>query len=736
MGAAIIPFESESNAGAFLPVSAGVGEPPRARKDGQETTGERPRRERKAPDMEEFDITTGSRARKQSKAPPVLDADVEDLPDLPQQSAEQEQDVLQAADADLPAPAADLDTAIRQFMLGEGPQLGVNDIQRLDDAAHKDPLLDTHGHLAFVDLGYNFLYGWAQGRDILAHIACMVHGSVAAAHAAGMYRQSDPAVEAEAKPLQWLEYGFLARGKATEAKIAHVTSVLRGLLRDSELKKSVVGHLGRNTLAATLLSEDISSYQTATLMGWSLGDQMQRSYASKTSVSSLPALEAGAGFAPGEVYSVPRSTVDPLQLCPGVYKLFVPDWMVQLREQVAAGIAENGVEWEGARDYLLAREHMMRVLLQNLPFYVYEYGPYWALFRLQVFWAIAGHENGGWAAAAANHPLLDEFQGFAKDVLLAHYGQHTLAELLLLQKSMMDGSSFPVPCPLLAANLPFADDDAKVCGAAFVRCVKSAYIEAIDALLKMPARASQCLVEASGSGSGEEQLKVVAEMREELIQSQRHVIELQQQLLQQRGPMAALGPWYGGLVPPGMWPPVGYAPAPRGVAAAAEPAQETAVLGGSGLSRLLMSLESLESSSFQALHARWPAVQQAMASAGSALSGREKEKALRAYSLWQRVFNCVGSFFDGWQDQQVVEIMDSFRASYRPASRKSPMPMKRFLEGVSYALRCRESTKGVGGTFIGGESSHCGTNAEFEAAFAAAVSRFANEKGMNAPAFF
>ncbi|KAL4531387.1 hypothetical protein Ndes2437A_g08721 [Nannochloris sp. 'desiccata'] len=114
MGAAIIPFESESNAGAFLPVSAGVGEPPRARKDGQETTGERPRRERKAPDMEEFDITTGSRARKQSKAPPVLDADVEDLPDLPQQSAEQEQDVLQAADADLPAPPPLLLTLILQ----------------------------------------------------------------------------------------------------------------------------------------------------------------------------------------------------------------------------------------------------------------------------------------------------------------------------------------------------------------------------------------------------------------------------------------------------------------------------------------------------------------------------------------------------------------------------------------------------------------------------------------------
>ena len=100
---------------------------------------------------------------------------------------------------------------------------------------------------------------------------CMVHGAVAAAHAAGVYRQSDPAVEAEAKPLQWLEYGFLARGKATESKIAHVTSTLRGLLRDSELKKSVVGDLARNTLAATLLSEDISSYQTATLMGWSLG---------------------------------------------------------------------------------------------------------------------------------------------------------------------------------------------------------------------------------------------------------------------------------------------------------------------------------------------------------------------------------------------------------------------------------------------------------------------------------
>lgn len=42
---------------------------------------------------------------------------------------------MQAADADLPASAADLDAAIRQFMLGEGPQLGVNDIQHLDDTA-------------------------------------------------------------------------------------------------------------------------------------------------------------------------------------------------------------------------------------------------------------------------------------------------------------------------------------------------------------------------------------------------------------------------------------------------------------------------------------------------------------------------------------------------------------------------------------------------------------------------
>jgi hypothetical protein len=97
--------------------------------------GDRPRRERKAPDMEEFDVTTVGRAPKQLKTLPVLISDAEDLHDLPQQSAEQEQDVLQAADVDLPAPAADLDAAIRLFMLGEGPQLSVNDIQHLDDAA-------------------------------------------------------------------------------------------------------------------------------------------------------------------------------------------------------------------------------------------------------------------------------------------------------------------------------------------------------------------------------------------------------------------------------------------------------------------------------------------------------------------------------------------------------------------------------------------------------------------------
>jgi hypothetical protein len=39
METAIIPFESESDAGAFLPAETGVEEPPRALKDGQETTG-------------------------------------------------------------------------------------------------------------------------------------------------------------------------------------------------------------------------------------------------------------------------------------------------------------------------------------------------------------------------------------------------------------------------------------------------------------------------------------------------------------------------------------------------------------------------------------------------------------------------------------------------------------------------------------------------------------------------
>jgi hypothetical protein len=102
---------------------------------------------------------------------------------------------------------------------------------------HRDPLLDTHGHLAFVDLGYNFLYGWAQGRDIPAHIACMVHGSVAAAQAAGVYRVSEPALAAEADPLAWLEYSFLAKGKATGVKIGQVTSSLRLLLKEAELLK-------------------------------------------------------------------------------------------------------------------------------------------------------------------------------------------------------------------------------------------------------------------------------------------------------------------------------------------------------------------------------------------------------------------------------------------------------------------------------------------------------------------
>ena len=106
--------------------------------------GGRPRRERKAPDMEEFDVSTVRRARKQLRTPPVLDADAEDLPDLPQQSTEQDQDVLQAADVDLPAPAADLDAAIRQFMLGEGSQLGVNNIQHLDDTSVSSLIAQIH----------------------------------------------------------------------------------------------------------------------------------------------------------------------------------------------------------------------------------------------------------------------------------------------------------------------------------------------------------------------------------------------------------------------------------------------------------------------------------------------------------------------------------------------------------------------------------------------------------------
>ncbi|KAG7669238.1 hypothetical protein NADE_005472 [Nannochloris sp. 'desiccata'] len=172
----------------------------------------------------------------------------------------------------------------------------------------------------------------------------MVHGSVAAAQATGAYRTSEPALQAEANSLGRLDYSFLARGKATEAKLSHVTSGLRSLLKEAQLRKVVVGHLGRNTLCTILISEDVSSYQTATLMGWSLNDQMQRSYASKTSIAALAALEAAAGFAPGEVYNVPRSTVDPLQLCPNVYKLFVPDWVVRLKDQVLQGVAQHGVE--------------------------------------------------------------------------------------------------------------------------------------------------------------------------------------------------------------------------------------------------------------------------------------------------------------------------------------------------------------------------------------------------------
>ena len=52
----------------------------------------------------------------------------------------------------------------------------------------------------------------------------MLHGTVAAAQAVGVYRVSEPALAAEADPLGWLEYSFLAKGKATGAKIGQVTS--------------------------------------------------------------------------------------------------------------------------------------------------------------------------------------------------------------------------------------------------------------------------------------------------------------------------------------------------------------------------------------------------------------------------------------------------------------------------------------------------------------------------------
>ncbi|KAG7674178.1 hypothetical protein KSW81_006009 [Nannochloris sp. 'desiccata'] len=518
---------------------------------------------------------------------------------------------------------------------------------------HRDPLLDTHGHLAFVDLSYNYLYGWAHGRDILAHISCMLHGTVAAAQAAGVYRESEPALAPESDPLGWLEYAFLAKGKATEVKIGQITSSLRSLLKEAELRKVVVGHLGRNSLCTTLLSEDVSSYQTATLMGWNLNDQMQRSYASKTSIAALPALEAAAGFAQGEVYTVPRTRVDPLQLCPNVYQLFVQAWMVRLREQVGKYV-QQAAEYEGARDYLLAREHMIQLLLQNLAFYVFEYGAYCALFRLQAFWAIAGFENGGWEAAASNHPLLDKFQIFAKHVLVAHYGESSLAELLAVQKTMMEGNAFPVPCPLLASELPYASEDAKMCGQAFVRVVKTSYAEAIDELLKMPSRASQCHSEQA-SGSSSEQMQLVGEFREEVIRSQRQVIELQQLLLQQRA-----APWppqalYGAF-PYDQWPPAAYVP--THFLALAAPVQDVAALGGNGLSRLLVSLDKVES--FAELQARWPVVQRALAS--TPLDAEAKERTGRTVSLWQRVFNGVRRCFDGWPDADVSGFMDGLRA--------------------------------------------------------------------------
>ncbi|KAG7667965.1 hypothetical protein KSW81_005882 [Nannochloris sp. 'desiccata'] len=352
------------------------------------------------------------------------------------------------------------------------------------------------------------------------HVALAIPGLPALPDLGGPIREfmlGDGPKLTETDPLGWLEYGFLAKGKATEAKIGQITSSLRSILKEAELRKIVVGHLGRNSLCTTLLSEDVSSYQTATLMGWSLNDQMQRSYASKTSVAAVPALETAAGSAPGEPYNVPRSTVDPVQHCPNAYKLFVADWMVRLREQVAGCVAQNGVEYEGARDYLLAREHMIKVLLQNFPFYVLEYGVYCAIFRLQAFWAIEGFENGGWDAAVGNHPLLDELHSLTTQVLVAH-GESSLAELLTLQKTMMDGNAFPVPCPLLASELPYASEDTQLCGEAFVGAVKASYAEAIDVLLKTPSRASQYHSEQA-AGNISEQMQLVGELREMVIRS-------------------------------------------------------------------------------------------------------------------------------------------------------------------------------------------------------------------------
>ena len=289
----------------------------------------------------------------------------------------------------------------------------------------------------------------------------------------------------------------------------------------------------------------------------------------------------------------------------------------------------------------------------------------------------------------------------------------------------MEGNAFPVPCPLLASELPYASKDAKKCDQAFVRAVKASYAEAVDELLKAPSRASQY---HSEQAAGREQMQLVGELREEVIRSQRQVIELQQQLLQQRA-----APWppqalYGAF-PYGQWPPVAYAPTQGGALAA--PVQDAATLGGNGLSRLLVSLDKVES--FAELQARWPVVQRALAS--TPLDAQAKERAGRTLSLWQRVFSGVRRCFDGWPDADVAAFMDALRAGYRPANRKGAMPIKRFLEGVGYALRDRETGKGAAGTCIGGESSQCGTNAEFEAVLVQAAVNFAAGKGLPVPAF-